>query len=73
LAPRVCRHPLSNLNLHSLGVPPQIPQPSALHPLVLNSGRHLHPWDRYPGYYYPRYPGKINSSLRKVQPFRIHY
>ncbi|XP_052101862.1 homeobox protein EMX1-like [Mytilus californianus] len=69
LAPRVCRHPLSNLNLHSLGVPPQIPQPSPIHPLVLNSGRHLHPWDRYPGYYYPRYPVAATPSFL-FQPYR---
>lgn len=59
LAPRVCRHPLSNLNIHSLSVPSQLQHPSPIHPLVLNSGRHIHPWDRYPGYYYPRYPGKF--------------
>lgn len=69
LAPRVCRHPLSNLNIHSLTVPPQLQHPSPIHPLVLNSGRHIHPWDRYPGYYYPRYPVAAAPSFL-FQPYR---
>ena len=59
--PRVCRHPLANINLHSV-YQSQFQHSTPLHPLVLNSTRDmrsLHPWvaERYPGYYYPRYPG----------------
>lgn len=63
-APRVCRHPISPFNLHSV-YPGQLPASAPLHPLMLNPStsrdiRHLHPWisERYSGYYYPRYPGK---------------
>ncbi|KAJ8317281.1 hypothetical protein KUTeg_005185 [Tegillarca granosa] len=61
MSPRLCRHPLSALNLHSI-YPSHLQQASPIHPLVLNSTRdirHLHPWlsERYPShYYYPRYP-----------------
>lgn len=61
--PRMCRHPLSALNLHSM----YPTQTSPVHPLVFSPGsrdvRSLQPWvtDRYSGYFYPRYPGKYAS------------
>jgi hypothetical protein len=73
-APRVCRHPISPFNLHSV-YPGQLPASGPLHPLMLNPSssrdiRHLHPWisERYSGYYYPRYPGKI---FKKINMFVI--
>ncbi|KAK3095736.1 hypothetical protein FSP39_018358 [Pinctada imbricata] len=77
--PRVCRHPLSSINLHSM-YQSQFPQTTPLHPLVLNSSRDirsLHPWmaDRYPGYFYPRYPapGFLFQPYRKPKRIRTAF
>ena len=62
--PRVCRHPLSALNVHSMYSAQHLPQSSPLHPLVINPAsrdiRALHPYlaERYSAYYYPRFPSE---------------
>ncbi|XP_033757334.1 homeobox protein EMX1-like [Pecten maximus] len=71
--PRMCRHPLSPLNIHS--VYPGSPQGGPLNPLVINPAsrdvRNLHPWmtDRYSNYFYPRYPVAASPGFL-FQPYR---
>ncbi|XP_061169893.1 homeobox protein EMX2-like [Saccostrea echinata] len=81
-SPRMCRHPMSPFNLHSM-YPGQLPASTPLHPLMLNPStsrdiRHLHPWisERYSGYYYPRYPaapGFLFQPYRKPKRIRTAF
>ncbi|XP_069140076.1 homeobox protein EMX1-like [Argopecten irradians] len=71
--PRMCRHPLSPLNLHSMY--PGSPQGGPLNPLVINPAsrdvRSLQPWmsERYSNYFYPRYPVAASPGFL-FQPYR---